>query len=218
MRSRCVMRVVMRIPLAPCRGHLNPNVGEAGPASVGTAVRCIHMSPLEASPASPCRRGLNGSKVGYGPVEWRRAPFCSPPPVPGLAWLAMLLVLLAPLVSRWLAHGHVAAAAPVAAMDHAMHRARAARDGRAPRPSRHAARRGHEESRPPIHMPIMRWVWTAITADRCTDHPAGGGRAAVRWRCAAHCAARCGLPRQISGTLGARWAAGLDGRLSRAPL
>lgn len=33
----------------------------------------------------------------------------------------MLLVLLAPLVSRWLGHGHVAAAAPVAAMDHAMH-------------------------------------------------------------------------------------------------
>ncbi|MFT4409030.1 DUF2946 family protein [Stenotrophomonas muris] len=33
----------------------------------------------------------------------------------------MLLVLLAPLVSRRLAHGHVAAAAPVAAMDHAMH-------------------------------------------------------------------------------------------------
>ncbi|WP_429622893.1 DUF2946 family protein [Stenotrophomonas sp. AN71] len=33
----------------------------------------------------------------------------------------MLLVLLAPLVSRWLAHGHVAAAAPVAAMDHSLH-------------------------------------------------------------------------------------------------
>lgn len=33
----------------------------------------------------------------------------------------MLLVLLAPPVSRWLSHGHVAAAAPVAAMDHAMH-------------------------------------------------------------------------------------------------
>ncbi|MBO1746810.1 DUF2946 family protein [Stenotrophomonas indicatrix] len=34
----------------------------------------------------------------------------------------MLLVLLAPLVSRWLAPGHVvAAAAPVAAMDHAAH-------------------------------------------------------------------------------------------------
>ncbi|WP_295570195.1 DUF2946 family protein [uncultured Stenotrophomonas sp.] len=33
----------------------------------------------------------------------------------------MLLVLLAPLVSRWLAHGHAAAAAPVAAMDHAQH-------------------------------------------------------------------------------------------------
>lgn len=33
----------------------------------------------------------------------------------------MLLVLLAPLVSRWLAHGHVVVAAPVAAMDHAMH-------------------------------------------------------------------------------------------------
>ena len=33
----------------------------------------------------------------------------------------MLLVLLAPLVSRWLASGHVAATAPVAAMNHAMH-------------------------------------------------------------------------------------------------
>ncbi|HIE4562423.1 DUF2946 family protein [Stenotrophomonas maltophilia] len=33
----------------------------------------------------------------------------------------MLLVLLAPLVSRWLASGHVAAIAPVAAMNHAMH-------------------------------------------------------------------------------------------------
>ncbi|MGE8234970.1 MAG: DUF2946 family protein [Stenotrophomonas indicatrix] len=34
----------------------------------------------------------------------------------------MLLVLFAPLVSRWLVHGHVVAtAAPVAAMDHATH-------------------------------------------------------------------------------------------------
>ncbi|CAM0120775.1 Membrane protein [Stenotrophomonas geniculata] len=33
----------------------------------------------------------------------------------------MLLVLLAPLVSRWLAHDHVAATAPVAALNHAMH-------------------------------------------------------------------------------------------------
>ncbi len=33
----------------------------------------------------------------------------------------MLLVLLAPLVSRWLAHDHVAAAVPAAAMDHSMH-------------------------------------------------------------------------------------------------
>src|SRR2546427_6240393 len=33
----------------------------------------------------------------------------------------MLLVLLAPLVSRWLAHGHVAAAVPMAAMDHSQH-------------------------------------------------------------------------------------------------
>ena len=33
----------------------------------------------------------------------------------------MLLVLLAPLVSRWLAHGHVVAAVPVAAMDHSQH-------------------------------------------------------------------------------------------------
>jgi hypothetical protein len=38
-----------------------------------------------------------------------------------LAWLALLLVLLAPLVSRWLAHGHVAAVVPVAAMDHSQH-------------------------------------------------------------------------------------------------
>lgn len=38
-----------------------------------------------------------------------------------LAWLALLLVLLAPLVSRWVAHGRVAAAAPVAAMDHSLH-------------------------------------------------------------------------------------------------
>ncbi len=38
-----------------------------------------------------------------------------------LAWLALLLVLLAPLVSRWQAHGHVAAAVPVAAMDHSQH-------------------------------------------------------------------------------------------------
>ena len=35
--------------------------------------------------------------------------------------LPLLLVLLAPLVSRWLAHGHVAAAVPVAAMDHSQH-------------------------------------------------------------------------------------------------
>ncbi|NYT96983.1 hypothetical protein B9Y66_13675 [Stenotrophomonas maltophilia] len=33
----------------------------------------------------------------------------------------MLLVLLAPLVSRWLAHAHVAVAAPVAVMDHTLH-------------------------------------------------------------------------------------------------
>lgn len=33
----------------------------------------------------------------------------------------MLLVLLAPLVSRWLAHGHGVVAAPVAAMDHSLH-------------------------------------------------------------------------------------------------
>lgn len=33
----------------------------------------------------------------------------------------MLLVLLAPLVSRWLAHAHVAVAAPVAVMDHPLH-------------------------------------------------------------------------------------------------
>lgn len=40
----------------------------------------------------------------------------------------MLLVLLAPLVSRWLAHGHVAASVPVAAMDHSLH-ARHAMEG-----------------------------------------------------------------------------------------
>ena len=33
----------------------------------------------------------------------------------------MLLVLLAPLVSRWLAHAHAAVAAPVAVMDQTLH-------------------------------------------------------------------------------------------------
>ncbi|HDX0838643.1 TPA: DUF2946 domain-containing protein [Stenotrophomonas maltophilia] len=33
----------------------------------------------------------------------------------------MLLVLLAPLVSRWLAHGHGAVAVPMAAMEHSQH-------------------------------------------------------------------------------------------------
>lgn len=32
-----------------------------------------------------------------------------------------MLLVLAPLVSRWLAHGHVAAAVPMAAMDHSQH-------------------------------------------------------------------------------------------------
>ena len=74
----------------------------------------------------------------------------------------MLLVLLAPLVSRWLAHGHVAAAAPVAAMDHAMHaeHAQHAMEGH----DDHHAMAMPRRSRPPIHTPIMRWAWTAITA------------------------------------------------------
>ncbi|QZN82844.1 DUF2946 family protein [Stenotrophomonas sp. DR822] len=48
----------------------------------------------------------------------------------------MLLVLFAPLVSRWLVHGHmVASAAPVAAMDHAAH-------------TQHAMAMQHGEARP----------------------------------------------------------------------
>ena len=59
----------------------------------------------------------------------------------------MLLVLLAPLVSRWLAHGHVAAAVPAAAMDHAMHaeHAQHAMDGHH---DHHAMAMPHGESTP----------------------------------------------------------------------
>jgi len=56
----------------------------------------------------------------------------------------MLLVLLAPLVSRWLVHGHVAAAVPVAAMDHSQH-AQHVMEGHH---DHHAMAMPHDESTP----------------------------------------------------------------------
>ncbi|TPD99847.1 DUF2946 domain-containing protein [Stenotrophomonas maltophilia] len=57
----------------------------------------------------------------------------------------MLLVLFAPLVSRWLVHGHVvASAAPVAAMDHAAHTQHAMEGHH----DHHAMAMQHGEARP----------------------------------------------------------------------
>jgi hypothetical protein len=121
----------------------------------------------------------------------------------------MLLVLLAPLVSRWLAHGHVAAAAPVAAMDHAR-RACAARDGRPSRPSRDgdAARRGRKEAAADPHADhemgvdcdyclIAARLITLLVAALLLLAPMAPVCRALRGAVQA-------LPQRISGTLGAR--------------
>lgn len=125
-----------------------------------------------------------------------------------LAWLALLLVLLAPLVSRWLAHGHVAAAVPVAAMDHSQH-AQHAMEGHH---DHHAMAMPHGESTP------------KPAADPHADHEMGVdcdycliaarlitllvAALLLLVPMAAVCRALRGavrtLPQRVSGTLGAR--------------
>lgn len=125
-----------------------------------------------------------------------------------LAWLALLLVLLAPLVSRWLAHGHVAAAVPVAAMDHSLHaqhameghhdyRAMAMPHGEStPKPPAdpHA---DHEMGVDCDYCLIAARLITLLVAALLLLVP----MAAV---CRALRGAVCALPQRVSGTLGAR--------------
>ncbi|HEL5027645.1 TPA: DUF2946 domain-containing protein [Stenotrophomonas maltophilia] len=123
----------------------------------------------------------------------------------------MLLVLLAPLVSRWLAHGHVAAAVPAEVMDHAMHaeHAQHAMDGHH---DHHAMAMPHGEAA------------KKPAADRHADHEMGvdcdycliAARlitllvaavlllAPMAPVCRALRGAVRALPQRISGTLGAR--------------
>ncbi|MBH1552914.1 DUF2946 domain-containing protein [Stenotrophomonas maltophilia] len=120
----------------------------------------------------------------------------------------MLLVLLAPLVSRWLAHGHVAASATVSAMDHSLH-AQHAMDGHH---DHHAMAMQHGELAP------------KSAADPHADHEMGvdcdycliAARmitllvaallllAPMAPVCRALRGAVQALPQRISGTLGAR--------------
>ncbi|WP_242884515.1 DUF2946 family protein [Stenotrophomonas maltophilia] len=117
----------------------------------------------------------------------------------------MLLVLLAPLVSRWLAHGHVATAAPVAAMDHAQH----AMDGHH---DHHAMAMQHGESTPkPVADPhadhemgvdcdyclIAARLITLLVAALLLLAPMAPVCRALRGAVQA-------LPQRVSGTLGAR--------------
>lgn len=123
----------------------------------------------------------------------------------------MLLVLLAPLVSRWLAHGYVAASAPVAAVEHAMH-AEHAQHAMEGHHDHHAMATPHGESTP------------KSAADPHADHEMGvdcdycliAARlitllvaallllAPMAPVCRALRGAVQALPQRISGTLGAR--------------
>ena len=120
----------------------------------------------------------------------------------------MLLVLLAPLVSRWLAHGHVAASATVAAMDHSLH-AQHAMDGHhdhhamamphgeaAPKPAAdpHA---DHEMSVDCDYCLIAARMITLLVAALLLLAPMTPVGRALR-------GAGQPLPQRISGTLGAR--------------
>lgn len=122
----------------------------------------------------------------------------------------MLLVLLAPLVSRWLAHAHVAVAAPVAVMDHALH-AQHAMEGRH---DHHAMAMAMEHGE----------AAKKVSADPHADHEMGVdcdycliaarlitllvAALLLMMPLAPVCRALCGavqtLPQRISGTLGAR--------------
>ncbi|HEO8484095.1 TPA: DUF2946 domain-containing protein [Stenotrophomonas maltophilia] len=123
----------------------------------------------------------------------------------------MLLVLLAPLVSRWLAHGHVATAVPAAAMDHAMHaeHAQHAMDGhhdhhamamphgdaaKKPPPDPHA---DHEMGVDCDYCLIAARLITLLVAAVLLLAPMAPVCRALRGAVRA-------LPQRISGTLGAR--------------
>jgi len=121
----------------------------------------------------------------------------------------MLLVLFAPLVSRWLVHGHVvASAAPVAAMDHAAHtqhameghhdhHAMAMQHGEAtPKPPAdpHA---GHEMGVDCDYCLIAARLITLLVAALLLMIPLAPVRRALR-------GAVQTLPQRICGTLGAR--------------
>ncbi|WP_294987816.1 DUF2946 family protein [uncultured Stenotrophomonas sp.] len=123
----------------------------------------------------------------------------------------MLLVLLAPLVSRWLAHGHAAAAAPVAAMDHATH-AEHAQHAMEGHHDHHAMAMPHGESTPkPAADPhanhemgvdcdyclIAARLITLLVAALLLLAPMAPVCRALRGAVRA-------LPQRISGTLGAR--------------
>ncbi|HIE5094571.1 DUF2946 family protein [Stenotrophomonas maltophilia] len=123
----------------------------------------------------------------------------------------MLLVLLAPLVSRWLAHGHAAAAAPVAAMDHATH-AEHAQHAMEGHHDHHAMAMPHGESTPkPAADPhadhemgvdcdyclIAARLITLLVAALLLLAPTAPVCRALRGAVRA-------LPQRISGTLGAR--------------
>ncbi|OCK48948.1 hypothetical protein BA766_02860 [Stenotrophomonas maltophilia] len=123
----------------------------------------------------------------------------------------MLLVLLAPLVSRWLAHGHVAAAVPVAAMDHAMY-AEHAQHAMERHHDHHAMAMPHGESTPkPAADPhadhemgvdcdyclIAARLITLLVAALLLLTPMAPVCRALRGAVRA-------LPQRISGTLGAR--------------
>lgn len=123
----------------------------------------------------------------------------------------MLLVLLAPLVSRWLAHGHAAAAAPVVAMDHVMH-AEPAQHAMEGHHDHHAMAIPHGESTPkPAADPhadhemgvdcdyclIAARLITLLVAALLLLAPMAPVCRALRGAVRA-------LPQRISGTLGAR--------------
>ena len=121
----------------------------------------------------------------------------------------MLLVLLAPLVSRWLVHGHVAATAPVAALNHATH-AEHAQHAMEGHHEHHAMSHGEAEKKPPAdphaehemgvdcdYCLIAARLITLLVAALLLLAPMAPVCRALRGAVQA-------LPQRISGTLGAR--------------
>ena len=107
----------------------------------------------------------------------------------------MLLVLLAPLVSRWLAHGHVAAAVPVAAMDHSQH-AQHAMEGHHDHHAM-AMQQGEVAKKPPADPHAAHEM--GVDCDYCLI-----AARLITLLVAALRGAVQALPQRVSGTLGAR--------------